>query len=182
MLFLQKRAEELGVDEDLLDDAEDNAATIELCVAKAVVYAAGGGGGEVAETPAPDLQEPLCKTFIFGTHTNAQARKQNEEGASADIAPEEELAIGLVRSLERTFGLDACVSAQPICQLRVHTSNPPVADRLLVMIRSSAVCSPSNRWRSGFGSTFQMSACTGTSSSGSRSACETTTLMANGCP
>lgn len=29
---LQKRAEKMGVDEDLLDSAEDNAATIELCI------------------------------------------------------------------------------------------------------------------------------------------------------
>ena len=106
---LQKRAEKMGVDDELLDIAEDNAATVELCVEKAAAdAAAAGGGGEIEAIPASDLQGPLCKTFIFGTHTNAQARKQNDE-ASAGLAPEEELAVGLVRSLERTFGLDVCI-------------------------------------------------------------------------
>lgn len=67
--------------------------------------------------PPPDLQDALCKTFIFGAHTNAQARKQQlqlggEAGAAAPAsaaavvaapiaAVGEGLAAGLVRSLER---------------------------------------------------------------------------------
>ena len=67
--------------------------------------------------PPPDLQDALCKTFIFGAHTNAQARKQQLQlgGEAGAVAPasaaavvaapiaavDEGLAVGLVRSLER---------------------------------------------------------------------------------
>ena len=75
-----------------------------------VSIAAPSGFGQVA---APDLQAFFCRTFIFGAHTNAQARKQLGLGSSqeADGAHQqtEELAVRLVRSLARTFGLDACV-------------------------------------------------------------------------
>ena len=56
---------------------------------------------------APDLVGALCKTFIFGTHTNAQARKQTGDQVVSEAV--DELAVGLVQSLTRTFGLDACV-------------------------------------------------------------------------
>ena len=68
------------------------------------------------------------RTFLFGAHTNAQERQQQQqqlgESEARDDAddsvgstaaptsePELSLSFGLVRSLERTFGLDVCVDS-----------------------------------------------------------------------
>ena len=89
------------------------------------------------DAPAPDLRGPFSRTFIFGAHTNAEARKQllgDAEEKPVEENPENdnekkkkkkdkkkgrneveegegdvELARGLARSLERAFGLDVCV-------------------------------------------------------------------------
>jgi tRNA G46 methylase TrmB len=72
------------------------------------VLSGGAEPGQI-QMPAPDLLDAFCKTFIFGTHTHAHTRMQHgAEEISTLPAGGHDVAAGLVRSLERTFGLDVC--------------------------------------------------------------------------
>ena len=121
---LQKRAEKMGVDEDLLDSAEDNAATIELCIKKAVADAAEAKAAE-APAAAADPEEPKAKkakTAAVNSEepakekTEKKAKKTSQKKVKAETAPvttaavpsglAAELAALLASSTEELEGVD----------------------------------------------------------------------------
>lgn len=59
------------------------------------------------EIPAPSLIRPFCRTFIFRAQTDLD--RQDQAAESVVSRPTDKLAVELVRSLMRTFGLDVCV-------------------------------------------------------------------------